>query len=222
MFRRGSNLINGSEAPSRQAHQKLNIEQCLRSTVLMITLLAGVLWSCDSGAEIFVGRVVGVNDGDTITVLDTQAKPIRVRLAGIDAPELGQPYSRRSKEFLAGMVFQRDVEVRSDKLDRYGRVVGKVMRVDLDVCRQMIAAGFSWHYKAYEFEQSEEDRRVYAETEFDARRLAIGLWSDRDHAGHPGSTGYGNGHIPHRTLITGSPGGRPLTNSSSQQLAARR
>jgi endonuclease YncB( thermonuclease family) len=129
-------------------------------------------------ADTLSGQVIAVSDGDTIGVLDAQRVTHRVRLAGIDAPELGQPFSQRSKQHLAGLVHGREVQVEWNKLDRYGRIVGKVVADDLDVCREMVAAGLAWHYKAYQHEQPVEDRKAYSEAEDAAREGHLGLWSE--------------------------------------------
>jgi len=68
-----------------------------------------------------VGRVVGVTDGDTITVLDENKKQIKVRLDAIDAPESGQPFGQAAKRALSDMVFGKDVIVYKKKEDRWGR-----------------------------------------------------------------------------------------------------
>ena len=62
-----------------------------------------------SAGETITGRVVGVSDGDTITVLDSTKTRHKIRLAGIDAPESKQAFGQASKKSLAAMVFDRDV-----------------------------------------------------------------------------------------------------------------
>jgi endonuclease YncB( thermonuclease family) len=100
----------------------------LKNQILMtivacyLLLLAGLA----NGATI-TGKVVGVSDGDTITVLDSSKTQHKIRLAGIDAPEKAQPFGNRSKEYLSDQVFGKQVEVHSDKTDKYGRTVGKVL-----------------------------------------------------------------------------------------------
>lgn len=75
----------------------------------------------------FTGRVVGVADGDTVTVLDAGNMQHKVRLTGIDAPEKNQPYGSRSKQSLSDMVFNKTVTVESNKRDRYGWELDKVL-----------------------------------------------------------------------------------------------
>jgi hypothetical protein len=67
--------------------------------------------------------VVGVSDGDTITVLDDAKVQHKIRLAGTDAPKKGQAFGERSKQRLSDLVFQKRVEVRCHKKDRYKREV---------------------------------------------------------------------------------------------------
>lgn len=92
----------------------------------LVTLLAGIAISGALFAEPIVGRVVGVDDGDTLTVLDALKHQHKIRLAGIDAPEGGQAFGQPSKQTLSDCAFGKQVTVDGDKSDRYGRRVGKV------------------------------------------------------------------------------------------------
>ena len=74
------------------------------------------------------GVVVGVADGDTVTVLDSDRTQHRVRVAGIDAPEKGQPFGQKAKQRMSDLVFDKEVRVEGDKRDRYGRLLAKVCR----------------------------------------------------------------------------------------------
>jgi endonuclease YncB( thermonuclease family) len=91
----------------------------MRLLLLALTLLAAPLVY----AEILTGRVVGIADGDTITVLDSTNDPHKVRLAGIDAPEKGQPFGNVAKQNLARLVASKAVSVEYVKFDRYQRLV---------------------------------------------------------------------------------------------------
>lgn len=129
-------------------------------------------------AEQVQGRVVGVADGDTVTVLDDRKMQHKVRLAGIDAPEKGMPYGQRSKQYLSDLVFGKSVTLEGDKVDRYGRTVAKVLMNGRDVNLAQIAAGMAWHYKKYDREQTANDRMLYVAEELDARAARRGLWGD--------------------------------------------
>jgi endonuclease YncB( thermonuclease family) len=131
-----------------------------------------------SHADVLLGHVVGVADGDTITVLDDTKQRHVIRLMGIDAPEKAQAFGQTAKQSLSDLVFDRDVSVTWFKKDRYGRTVGQVYVDDTDVCLEQIKRGLAWHYKQYEREQSVEDRSRYADAEEKARITRIGLWAD--------------------------------------------
>ena len=136
------------------------------------------LWVCMSAmASDISGRVVGVSDGDTITVLVDGHETVKVRLTGIDAPEKSQPFGAVSKRNLSDQVFGKSVTVEWDKKDKYGRVLGRVLISGTDVCLEQIKDGLAWHYKQYAKEQSENLRSAYAEAEQQAKFQKIGLWS---------------------------------------------
>lgn len=136
------------------------------------------LGSLVASAEIINGRVVGVSDGDTLTVLDASLQQFKIRLAGIDAPEKGQPYGNRAKESLSEMVFNKQVVVESSKEDRYRRKIGKVQHEGTDVNLELIKRGMAWHYTAYAKEQALADREAYANAEAEAKAQRRGLWRE--------------------------------------------
>jgi len=158
---------------------------------LFIPLLATTLaLSAHAATQSFDGRVVGVADGDTVTVLDSNNIQHKIRVAGIDAPEKGQPFGERSKQSLSRAVLGKDVRIEWDKQDRYGRMVGKVWVTPPEVtCKQppcpktldaglaQLTVGLAWHFKKYANEQAEEDRLRYAFAEDEARARKAGLWS---------------------------------------------
>ena len=127
--------------------------------------------------ETVTGRCVGVHDGDSITLLlDTPdgKRQAKIRLDGIDAPELGQPFSRVSRAGLAEMVFERDCAVESRGADKYGRTIGRVSVDGADVNAAMLDSGLAWHFKKY------DSRPEMAAREDAARQARIGLWEGRD------------------------------------------
>ena len=118
-----------------------------------------------------VWRVVGVHDGDTLTCLDETNTQQKVRLAEIDAPELGQDYGKVSREALAEMVFGKTVTVTEEGKDRYGRWIAHMQVNGIDVNRQQVATGNAWHYSDY----SRDSTLATLQTDAQTRRL--GLWS---------------------------------------------
>jgi len=129
-------------------------------------------------AETLLGKVIHVQDGDSITVLDDTRTQHKIRLGGIDAPERRQAFGNVSKERLAEQVAGQSVAVEWDKVDRYGRKVGKVLLNGLDSNLVQIKRGLAWHYKQYEREQPPADRQSYAAAEAEARAAKLGLWRD--------------------------------------------
>jgi endonuclease YncB( thermonuclease family) len=139
---------------------------------MRLPLLAVVLLLIASAtqATTLMGRIVGVADGDSVTVLDANLEQHKIRLQGIDAPERSQPFGQRSKENLSRLVFSKDVRVEWSKRDRYGRIVGKVWvqpvscptcAMTLDAGYAQITVGLAWWYRKYAGEQSPEDRGAY-------------------------------------------------------------
>jgi endonuclease YncB( thermonuclease family) len=129
-------------------------------------------------AALLEGKVVSVHDGDTITLLDATQRQHKIRLAGIDAPELSQAFGRVSRQHLADQVAGRTVVIEWSKRDKYQRLVGKVLLNGRDINITLIEAGLAWHYKKYATEQSPEDRQRYARAEEQARASRLGLWQD--------------------------------------------
>ena len=112
-------------------------------------------------------------------MLDASRARHKVRLAGIDAPEKGQAFGARSKQSLSDCAFGHRAHVEGAKIDRYGRLVGKIVVDGVDCNLRQIEAGLAWHYKQYQREQSPKDRLVYAEAEETARERRAGLWRDQ-------------------------------------------
>ena len=131
-------------------------------------------------AETITGRVVGVADGDTLTVLDVSNVQHKIRLAGIDAPEKKQAFGNRSKESLSDLVFDRTVSIETGKRDRYRREVGKVLVNGRDANLVQVERGMAWFYREYQREQPPNDRRLYEAAEDAAKAEKRGLWRDAD------------------------------------------
>jgi endonuclease YncB( thermonuclease family) len=117
----------------------------------------------------FEGRVVAVFDGDTLEVLvDGAAR--RVRIAGIDTPERGQPWAERAKQALSDRVFGKAVKINEVAEDRYGRTVGEVYADDVCVGCELVRGGHAWVYRGF------ADDPVLFELEAQARAARRGLW----------------------------------------------
>ena len=94
------------------------------------------------------GRVIGVADGDTITVIRDK-QPQKIRLYGIDCPEKRQPFGNKAKQFTSKLVFGKIVEVEPIATDRYGRTVAFVRVENVSVNEELIKEGLAWIYVRY-------------------------------------------------------------------------
>jgi len=119
----------------------------------------------------FTGKVVGVTDGDTITVLHLKTQH-KIRLEHIDAPEGRQAFGNKAKQALSAKVFGKSVTIRWTKRDRYKRIIGGVWIGQRFINAEMVAEGMAWHYKKY------SKNKMIAAAENKARTFKQGLWSD--------------------------------------------
>lgn len=151
----------------------------MKKFALAATMLLAV-FVCDALAATLAGRVVGVSDGDTVTVLTAENRQFKIRLSGIDAPEKKQPFGARAKETLSRHLFGQAVTVEWTKTDRYGRIVGKIEVDGFDANLEQIREGSAWVYTQYLRELPVEDQRLYLEAERQAKSERRGLWRDND------------------------------------------
>lgn len=120
----------------------------------------------------FSGKVVGVHDGDTFTILHG-GKAEKVRVNGIDCPEIGQPFGKNAKQYASGLIFGRVVTVIVFGRDRYGRTIGDARLADgRMLSREMVGAGLAWQYRKHSKD------RALAALESEARSSKRGLWAD--------------------------------------------
>jgi endonuclease YncB( thermonuclease family) len=124
------------------------------------------------------GRVTGIVDGDTINVLILSKQQIRVRIAFIDAPEKGQPFGQRAKQVMSERLFGKDVKLRPHTIDRYGRLVARVLVDNQDAGFELVKQGLCWVYEQYMSEASPDIQASYQQAQAVAREQKFGLWSD--------------------------------------------
>ena len=146
--------------------QQLTTGFGLKAALLLYLLIP----SCNI-EDTYSAQVIGVADGDTITVLH-QGRPKKIRLQAIDCPEKNQPFGTRAKQFTAELVFNTMVQVKKAAMDRYGRTVGWVSVDDKSLNAELLRAGLAWHYRQYD--KSEQLDQL----EREARESKRGLWAD--------------------------------------------
>lgn len=146
--------------------------RCLRAVIL-----AALIANNSMAAAEFSGRVVSVTDGDTLTVMKHKHK-VKIRIAGIDAPEKQQAFGKASKQSLARLASGREVFIEERGRDNYGRTLGRVMHGRSDLGLRQIELGLAWHYRQYARNQPIVQAQRYAQAEKNARRRKVGLWRD--------------------------------------------
>jgi len=129
-------------------------------------------------ARAFEGRVVRVLDGDSLLIRLADGEIRGVRIAGIDAPEKGQPHADVSRRALLALLHERDVRVDAVKTDRFDRLVGRVFVENRDAGLAQLSAGLAWHFTRYDADLAPAVRRRYAQAERRARLQGIGLWRE--------------------------------------------
>ena len=131
-----------------------------------------LLFGCEQApSDLLLGRVTGIADGDTFTLLLAESREVRIRLDQIDAPERAQAWSRQSRHMLARLLRSGPVRVRVEDTDRYGRSVGRVYAGGVDVNLTMVEQGGAWAYPQYVRD------RAFVRAEERARLARRGLWS---------------------------------------------
>ncbi|MGD0515896.1 MAG: thermonuclease family protein [Thermoguttaceae bacterium] len=123
--------------------------------------------------EILKGKVVYITDGDTLT-LQVDKKQYKIRLLGIDAPEVEQPFGKQATKALSDKVFEKTVQVTTYGKDIYGNTLGIVNLDGKNINLELVKEGFAWHYKEY------SASKTLANAEDEARKAKIGLWADEN------------------------------------------
>jgi endonuclease YncB( thermonuclease family) len=141
---------------------------CVSTVLLSVLLYPSVAFGRD-----IEGKIVGITDGDTLTVLHNLVQ-IKVRLAEIDTPEKAQPFGQRAKQSLSDLCFNKQARIEDKGHDRYGRTIGRVWCAGIDANAQQVQRGMAWVYDKYV-----HDRSLYA-LQDDARAARRGLWADAD------------------------------------------
>lgn len=139
----------------------------------MLAIVAVLAALPAQAAPPFTGRVVGIADGDTLTVL-TDTTQHKIRLAEIDSPEKRQAFGERAKQSLSDLCFDQQASVSKGKTDRYGRTVARVSCQGIDASLHQVQQGLAWAYTAYL-----KDPAI-ATAERAARESGTGLWVDAE------------------------------------------
>lgn len=150
-------------------HRKVFTQSLL---LCLVILSVGWLPALSEEAKEFSATVVGVSDGDTITVLH-DGRTEKIRLASIDCPEKKQAFGMQSKGYTSSLCFGKNVRVIVRGNDRYKRSIADIHLPDGTVLNErLLKSGFAWCYTKYTSDQSLQS------LEERARSDRLGLWSD--------------------------------------------
>ncbi|BAL97121.1 thermonuclease family protein [Rubrivivax gelatinosus] len=115
------------------------------------------------------GRVTQVVDGNTVVVTPAEGAPVRVRLAGVEAPLACQDWGVESRRALADWAQGHAVTVAQPQLGRDGVVTGALMLDGQDLARRMVSEGHAWSTRV------KWDRGPFVKEERLAQALQRGL-----------------------------------------------
>lgn len=139
--------------------------------LLALALIFSTIAYCFAASDAYTAICTRVIDGDTVDLVDENQKLHRIRITGMDAPELSQPYGQQAKTALKEMLLHQEVLVLPAGVDKYNRELASI-RLDakigrIDVAEAMISGGhaFDWGGKYYK-------AQAYAQEN------ALGVWSD--------------------------------------------
>ncbi|HVO84147.1 MAG TPA: thermonuclease family protein [Syntrophobacteria bacterium] len=141
--------------------------------ILAAWVIAALLFCLPAPCCAWTGKVIGVADGDTITVL-RNGQPEKIRLWGIDCPEKNQDFETKAKHVTSILVFAKVVDIDPVTVDRYGRTVAFVKVGDTVVNEELIRQGLARVFTRY------CDRPIcerWEHIEAEAREEKRGLWS---------------------------------------------
>ena len=140
-------------------------------------------------AETFTAKVIAVMDGDTLLILREggseaaghppasplrglrHGKPVKLRMANIDAPEKPQAFGKQSRDSLLEMVGRKQVQIDTQAVDHYGRIVGLVSIDGRSVNQEQVKRGMAWEYSHYHSD------KTYLGLQSDAQEARRGLWA---------------------------------------------
>lgn len=157
----------------------MNLIKQSKKMVPLIGLTA--LLSVSAAKADFIGKVVRISDGDTVTVLNSSNQQIRIRFSQIDAPESKQAFGQKSRQNI-NFIHEKLVYVKEDSQDRYGRTLGTIYLVtngqkpNLDITNSInykqVKDGYAWAYREYLKD------KIILSAESEARASKRGLWVD--------------------------------------------
>src|SRR5215216_4030429 len=147
----------------------------MKRYVLILAIVTSCFISADVQAASLLGKVIEVNSGDVLTVFNLN-RPVRVKLLGVDAPEMNQAFGDVAKKHLSDLVQDKSVLVEYSGIAADSSLTGRVLLSTTDIGAQMIRDGAAWFDVNNMSRLSVSDRDVYQQSELAARNERRGLW----------------------------------------------
>lgn len=154
-----------------------------RERIVAIALIATLFTSTDASAQsrpellrllghTLSGTIVAVADGDTVRArLDSSGRTLTIRLEGIDAPERGEPFSTQARNAIRVMLFDKKIQMKVTDVDRYDRLVARIVRDGKDSSLELIEAGLACHFTRF------ANDPLLAKAQLSARTAGRGFWA---------------------------------------------
>ncbi|MCR2108238.1 thermonuclease family protein [Campylobacter upsaliensis] len=164
------------------------LKRILKAKKLSLSLLIAIIaliFSFNQGFNAFLpqqnlekeltGKVSKVIDGDTIELLAKEnpynhITKLKIRLYGIDAPELKQAYGKEAKEYISALVLKQEVSLIIENKDKYDRIVDTLFLKGQDINKEMVKNGYAHAYESFS--------KKYLAEQADAKMFKLGLWQD--------------------------------------------
>lgn len=125
------------------------------------------------------GVISRIIDADTVVLKSDQGINYKIRLLGIDAPEINQVYGKEATRYLSNKVLGKNLKVLGKNKDRYHRLLGKLILNGNDINLDLVKNGMAWHYKFYKKSQEKKDQLLYSNAEIYAKVNNLGLWAKK-------------------------------------------
>jgi micrococcal nuclease len=153
---------------------------CENQAMTIFALIFAAFAACSAQAKTLQGIVTHVSDGDTLWIeVDQNRKPIKVRLQGIDAPEICQPWGRQAQVALKSLLLRQSVSLNTRAKDDYDRALGRVQHLGEDVGGWLVKNGHAWSY------HHRRNPGPYASEQAQAKANRVGLWAQSAPAMEP-------------------------------------
>ena len=164
------------------------LKRILKAKKLSLSLLIAIIvfvFSFNQGFNAFLpqqnlgkeltGKVSKVIDGDTIELLAKEnpyhhITKLKIRLYGIDAPELKQAYGKEAKKYLSALILKQEVSLIIENKDKYDRFVGTLFLKGQDINKEMVKNGYAHAYESFS--------KKYLAEQANAKMFKLGLWQD--------------------------------------------